>query len=223
MADPPRTTVHLVRHGQVENPAGVIYGRLPGYPLSLLGVQMAQRVAEHLSGGDVAYVAASPLERARQTAAPVAAAHGLEVAVDDRLIEAGNRFQGRVMTGPRQIAQPRNWWNLRNPFTPSWGEPYLEQVERMLAAVASAREAARGRVAVCISHQLPIWGLRSHYEGRRLWHDPRRRECTLASVTSLAFAGDELVSLSYAEPARDLLPVPGKAAPIAPAEENDHA
>jgi broad specificity phosphatase PhoE len=71
----------------------------------------------------------------------------------------------------------------------------------MLAAVESARDAARGHEAVLVSHQLPIWTLRLHVEGRRYVHDPRRRECGLASVTSLTYEGDRLASVSYAEPA----------------------
>ncbi|MGZ4638936.1 MAG: histidine phosphatase family protein, partial [Actinomycetes bacterium] len=90
---------------------------------------------------------------------------------------------------------------------PSWGEPYREIAERMLAAVASARDGARGHESLCVSHQLPIWTARSFATGRRLWHDPRRRQCALASLTSFTYRGDELVSVSYEEPARDLLPV----------------
>jgi broad specificity phosphatase PhoE len=204
----PLTTVHLMRHGEVDNPTGVLYGRLPGFVLSPLGRQMAERVAQFLTGHDITYVVASPLERAQETAAPVAAAHGLPVHSDERLLEAGNAFEGRVLGGPRQIAHPRHWWQLRNPFTPSWGEPYFLQVRRMMAAVHDARDAALGHEAVCVSHQLPIWTLRGHLEGRRLWHDPRRRQCTLASLTSVTFAGDAVAAVSYVEPARDLLPGP---------------
>jgi broad specificity phosphatase PhoE len=71
------TVVHLLRHGEVHNPEGVLYGRLPGYQLSERGQQMALRAAEALSGHDIAVVTASPLERAQQTAAPIAAVHGL--------------------------------------------------------------------------------------------------------------------------------------------------
>jgi broad specificity phosphatase PhoE len=71
----------------------------------------------------------------------------------------------------------------------------------MLAAVEAARDAARGHAAVCVSHQLPIWTVRLHLEGRRYVHDPRRRQCGLASVTSLTYEGDRFVGLSYAEPA----------------------
>jgi broad specificity phosphatase PhoE len=170
---------------------------------------MAERVAEHLAGEDIAHLVSSPLERARQTAAPTAAALGLEVHVDDRLIEAGNVFEGKTFgVGDGSLARPAQWVHLRNPFRPSWGEPYRVIARRMVAAVVAAREAARGHQALCVSHQLPIWTARSFATGRRLWHDPRSRQCSLASLTSFTFRGEELVSVSYEEPARDLLPLP---------------
>jgi broad specificity phosphatase PhoE len=209
-----RTVVHLLRHGEVHNPEKVLYGRLPGYQLSDLGERMAERAAAWLAGHDVARVVSSPLERARQTAAPVAALLGLPVLLDERLIESDNVFEGRsVGVGDGALRSPRAWWHLRNPFLPSWGEPYTQVALRMHAAAEVAREAARGREAVLVSHQLPIWIARLSAEHRRLWHDPRRRECSLASFTSFTYEGDKLVSVSYTEPAADLLraasPVPG--------------
>ncbi|WP_199425008.1 histidine phosphatase family protein [Actinotalea solisilvae] len=211
----PTTTVHLLRHGEVHNPEGVLYGRLEGFRLSERGVAMAERIAEHLvgrgpAGGerrDVVHVVASPLQRAQETAAPIAAAFGLETATDERLVEAANHFEGRTFgVGDGSLRRPAHWPYLWNPFRPSWGEPYREQVARMLAAVASARDAAAGHEAVVVSHQLPIWVTRSALEGRRLWHDPRRRECSVASLTSLHYDGDRLTGLTYSEPAGDLLP-----------------
>ncbi|GAA3298462.1 histidine phosphatase family protein [Streptomyces cinereospinus] len=201
------TVVHLMRHGEVANPDGILYGRLPGYHLSELGRQMADRVAEHLAGRDVAHVVASPLERAQETAAPIAKAHGLEPATDPRLIEAGNVFQGKTFgVGDGALRSPGNWRHLVNPFRPSWGEPYAAQVIRMMGALDAAKDAARGHEAVLVSHQLPIWIVRSYVEKRRLWHDPRRRQCTLASLTTFTYEGDRIVSVGYSEPARDLVP-----------------
>lgn len=201
------TVVHLMRHGEVHNPEGVLYGRLPDYHLSELGKQMAERVADHLAGRDVVHVVASPLERAQETAAPIAAAHGLSVAADERLIEAENVFQGKTFgVGDGSLRNPSHWKHLTNPFRPSWGEPYIEQVVRMMGALGAARDAARGHEAVCVSHQLPIWVTRCFVEHRRLWHDPRKRQCSLASLTTFTYEGDRIVSIGYSEPARDLLP-----------------
>ncbi len=201
------TVVHLVRHGEVHNPDGVLYGRRSGYHLSDLGRQMADRVAEHLAGRDITHVVSSPLERAQETATPIAKSHGLDLATDERLIEAANVFEGKTFgVGDGALRRPGNWRHLTNPFQPSWGEPYIEQVVRMMGALNAARDAARGHEAVAVSHQLPIWIVRSFVERRRLWHDPRRRQCTLASLTTFTFQGDKIVSVGYSEPARDLVP-----------------
>ena len=194
------TVVHLLRHGEVFNPTGILYGRLPGFRLSEAGEAMAGKAAQWFLGRDVTHLVSSPLERAQQTAAPIAEALGLDVAIDDRLIEAGNAFEGTKF-GPRSLRDPSVVWLLRNPWRPSWGEPYTEIAARMLAAVEAARDAALGHEAVLVSHQLPIWTLRMHAEGRRYLHDPRRRQCALASVTSLTYDGDKLLGVGYAEPA----------------------
>ena len=202
------TTVHLLRHGEVDNPKGVLYGRLPDYHLSELGVQMAERVAKTVSGRDLTHLVASPLERAQETAAPSADALGLEVVTDERVIESENVFEGqRFGVGDGSLRKPSAWKHLYNPWRPSWGEPYKDVVVRMLAAMHDAREAAAGHEAMIVSHQLPIWIVRSFVEGRRLFHDPRKRECSLASLTSFNYTDDRITSVLYSEPAADLVPV----------------
>jgi broad specificity phosphatase PhoE len=202
------TVVHLLRHGEVENPEGVLYGRLPGFVLSERGHAMALRVAAATSDRDITVVIASPLERAQQTATPIALVHDVAVGSDDRLIEAANVFQGLTFgVGDGSLRNPSHWRYLYNPLRPSWGEPYREQAERMLAAMRDAVRQARGHEALLVSHQLPIWVARNAVEGRRLWHDPRKRECSVASLTSFTYEGDEVVAVEYREPAADLLPV----------------
>ncbi|MDT7588526.1 MAG: hypothetical protein QOE32_6076 [Pseudonocardiales bacterium] len=197
-----RTTVHLLRHGEVHNPEGVLYGRLPGYRLSVRGEQQAQLVADALAEEDITVLLASPMERAQQTAAPIAKSHELEVITEPNLIEAANQFEGRRFgVGDGVLRHPATWPKLINPFKPSWGEPYVEIAARMRAAVSRATELAAGHTAVCVSHQLPIWTSRRNFEGKRMWHDPRQRQCGLASLTTLVFDGDELVELRYREPA----------------------
>jgi broad specificity phosphatase PhoE len=201
-----KTTVHVLRHGEVFNPTKILYGRLPGYRLSELGEQMAEVAAKSLAGRDVTYLVSSPLERAQQTAQPFAALFDLPVATDDRLIESRNFFEGqRFGVGDGALRDPRNWWQLRNPVKPSWGEPYREIAQRMYAALTDARVKAEGHEAVCVSHQLPIWTLRRFVEKARLWHDPRHRQCALASLTSFHFDGARLTGVSYAEPAAALI------------------
>ncbi len=201
-----QTIVHLLRHGEVYNPDKILYGRLPGFVLSDLGHEMAQRVCQTLKDRDIIEVRASPLERAQQTATPLALAKGLPIVTDDRIIEAGNVFEGqRVSIGDGVLKQPKSWRHLYDPFTPSWGEPYKEVAARMRDAVYDARESARGHEILLVSHQLPVWTARLDFEDRRLWHDPRNRQCNLASLTSLAFEGDELKAIVYTEPAGDLV------------------
>jgi len=212
----PHATVHLLRHGEVHNPDGVLYGRLPEFHLSELGREMAQTVADHFSrrvaeGANIVHLAASPLTRAQETAQPISQALGLPIATEERIIEAANYFEG-MQVSRSEILKPRHWPMLRNPLRPSWGEPYEEQATRVRAAVQDARVKAvelggDDAQAILVSHQLPIWATRLSAEGRRLWHDPRKRECTLTSVTSLVFNDDgTLLRVDYSEPAAALLP-----------------
>lgn len=202
-----RTAVHLLRHGEVYNPEKVLYGRLPGYHLSDLGREMARLAAAALRDRDVVEVRSSPLERALETAEPLLEAFDVQPVVDERIIEADNVFEGqRVSVGDGVLRQPQAWRHLWNPFRPSWGEPYVDVAARMRAAVTDARRSARGHDVVLVSHQLPVWISRLDAEGRRFVHDPRHRQCNLASLTSLVFDADQLVSIVYTEPAAALYP-----------------
>ncbi|MEZ5191641.1 MAG: histidine phosphatase family protein [Nocardioides sp.] len=208
-----RTVVHLLRHGEVHNPQGILYGRSPGYHLSERGRQMADRVAATVCDRDIVHLVSSPLERAQETAAPLAAALGLTVESDERVIESTNVFEGKPFgVADAVLKAPSAWRHLWNPFRPSWGEPYREVAARMRAAVHDARDRARGHEAVVVSHQLPIWVTRLSAEGRPFLHDPRRRQCTLCSLTSFHFEGARLVEVSYSEPAADLIPARDKRA-----------
>ena len=200
--------VHVIRHGEVENPEKILYGRQPGWRLSQRGQEMAQVIADWSKSIDLGALHASPLQRAQETAAPIARAHSLDITTDEKLIEAANIFEGQKFElGSGVLKHPSSWKYLVNPWKPSWGEPYEEQISRMLAAVFQARAAAQGKDAIVVSHQLPIWILRSAIEGRRLIHDPRKRQCTLASVTSIYFDDEAMISgTSYSEPANHLLP-----------------
>lgn len=212
----PQATVHLLRHGEVHNPDGVLYGRLPEFHLSELGRQMARVLADHFSeraadGAKIVHLVASPLTRAQETARPISEALNLDVVTEARIIEAANYFEGMHVT-KAEILKPKHWPMLRNPFRPSWGEPYQEQAARVIAAVQDARVRAielggDGAEAILVSHQLPIWATRLSAEGKPLWHDPRKRECTLTSLTSFVFddAGN-LLRVDYSEPAAALLP-----------------
>jgi len=204
-----KTLVHVLRHGEVENPDGILYGRQADWHLSVRGREMAEAVAKWTNGRDIAAVIASPLERAQETAQPIAALHKLSVQTDPRLIEAANVFEGKkfgVGASRGALLKPSAWRHLWNPWRPSWGEPYQEQIKRMMAAINDARAQVNGREALCVSHQLPIWILRSAIEGKPLLHDPRKRICSLASVTTIVFSAQGVIEgVEYAEPAAHLL------------------
>lgn len=198
-----KTTVHLVRHGEVYNPKKILYGRMPGYHLSSRGNSMAVATSKYFRGRDVVYLAASPLERAQETARPIAEVTGCEVHTRDDVLEAGNTFEGLRTKGWRsQLINPIRWRHMTNPFEPSWGEPYQEIFERMWSAVEDARDKAEGHEAVMVSHQLPIVMVQRHVQGKRLAH--ASRNCDLASVTSLVFDGDSVVDWAYNTPAQHI-------------------
>ncbi len=201
--------IHFIRHGEVHNPEKILYGLQPGWRLSERGIQMAQVVAQWSKNLNLGAIHSSPLQRAQETVAPIIDNHKLQLSTDKNLIEASNIFEGKKFElGSGVLKHPKSWRYLYNPWRPSWGEPYDQIINRMLKALFSARDAASGKDAICVSHQLPIWILRSAVEGRRLIHDPRKRECSLASVTSFELDSDGMVSgVSYSEPAQHLLPI----------------
>ena len=201
-------TIHFVRHGEVHNPEKILYGLQPGWRLSDRGNEMASVIGEWSAKLDLGAIHSSPLQRAQETVAPIIAKHKLSLTTDKNLIEASNIFEGKKFElGSGVLRHPSSWRYLYNPWKPSWGEPYDQLISRMLKGLFAARDAAGGKDAICVSHQLPIWILRSAVEGRRLLHDPRKRECTLASVTSFELDSEGMISsVSYSEPAKHLLP-----------------
>lgn len=205
--------IHLVRHGEVFNPGRVLYGRIPGFGLSDLGVRMATLAASDLAARDRTYsrIIASPLQRTRESAEPVSLALGLAVDIDERIIEPTNSFEGNQMRGrDSAVLKPRNWKYLLNPFRPSWGEPYRSIVDRMMTAIVEAGKSVSDGDVVLVSHQLPIWMVNRHLSRKSLAHFPGSRECSLSSITTLEWldpanpsAGLHVVG--YVEPANELL------------------
>lgn len=198
----PKTTIHLVRHGHVENPDRVLYGRLPGFNLSARGRAQAELLGRWFAPAPLAAVLASPLERAQQTAGAIAAPHDLKVEPDERLVEASSLFEGVAgNVGWYILRHPGIWWKLRDVRTPSWGERNVDLAERVQAVVNDVRERFPDQQVVLVSHQAPIWVARLAFERKPLGHWPGRRRCALGSVTTLEFDGDRLERLTYAEPA----------------------
>ena len=200
----PASLIHLVRHGEVFNPDGILYGRIRGFGLSELGHRMAAAAAESLAGREISALYASPLQRAQESAAPWAQNFGLDIVTEERIIEPTNAFEGSAKMGPAVVFAPRSWKYLVNPFRPSWGEAFTSVEARMLAAVDDAYTSVVGGEVVMVSHQMPIVMVARSVKGMKLWHDPRKRRCALSSITTLAREGDRFVEVDYQEPARDL-------------------
>lgn len=200
------TTIHLVRHGHVENPNQVLYGRMPGFFLSVHGREQAKLLAEHFADIRLASVTSSPLERAQETAEPIAATHGLLVDTDERLLEATNVYEGAAGNLIwYTLRHPRILWALRDVRGPSWGERHVDLAARVHEMMAAIRDAHPDSHSVLVSHQAPIWVARLALERRGLAHHPRRRQCALASVTTVTFEGDQVTDVTYTEPAAAVL------------------
>lgn len=196
----PADRLHLVRHGEVHNPGGVLYGRLPNFHLSERGLSMAELAAAELAGRPVKYLAASPLLRTQQSAAPVGESFGLDIATDDRLIEPYNVFEGRKLSAGHIALRPHLYYHLRDPKRPTWGEPYQAIADRMFAAMDEVYSSVVSGDAVLVSHQLPIWMVHLAAAGKQLPHNPRNRRCALSSITSFEKRDGSWVEVGYSDP-----------------------
>lgn len=194
------TTIHLVRHGEVENPTSVIYGRLPGFSLSDRGRKQAEAAARRLADRQIAAVWASPLERAQETALIIAEPHDLSVRTDDRLTESGTTLEGVTRTVVGFLRSPRHWWQLRNPWRPSWGESFADVRARVLGAIRDAVDSSDGAEIVIVSHQTPVLVARLSLARRRIPPWLGLSSCETGSVSTLVLDGEEVVSASYFRP-----------------------
>jgi len=202
----PANRLHFVRHGEVFNPKGVLYERIPGFQLSDLGHQMAEAAAKQLASEnrEIVKLLASPLQRTQESAAPVSKEFGLEIEHEHRVIEPWNKFAGHKMGGRAVLKKPSLALHLYNPQKPSWGEPYQEIATRMTDAALSAWDSVDSGDVVLVSHQLPIWMLYRSSQGLALPHDPRNRRCSLSSITSFEVVDGKLVEVGYREPGLEL-------------------
>jgi len=211
------TTVLLVRHGEVENPTHVLYERLPDFHLSERGHRMAQASADyiaataHMSGASA--IVSSPLERTVETATHILTtlnsldtrrANPLQLQTDERIIEAGNEFRGRrIGHGDAAPWRPKNWRLYAHPGRPSWGETYQEIGARMSDFLGDVVDEHAGETVIAVSHESPIWTLRSLLVTGKPEHNVFKRKTALASITSLTVevGTHRLVALAYADPA----------------------
>ncbi len=205
----PAQRIHLVRHGEVYNPSGVLYGRLPNFHLSDTGKQMAEAAAKELKiqGFNIKGIFSSPLIRAQESAKPIEELFGLDAKTDEDLIEPWNVFEGRKLSVKAVAIRPHWWWHFRNPARPAWGESFIDIIARMNEAMLRAAETVQSGDVVLVTHQLPIWVMHLHTSGEKLMHDPRKRRCSLSSITSFELVDGKLTEIGYLEPAKNLLAV----------------
>lgn len=205
----PAARIHLVRHGEVHNPGGVLYGRLPHFRLSEKGHEMAALAAKELKAKKVKVGAIymSPLLRTRESAEHIQELYGVDPQTDQRLIEPYNIFEGRKLSAKAIAIRPHLVYHLRNPYSPSWGEPYVAIVARMLEAMTELAAKTHDGDLVLVTHQLPIWITHRHLAGEKLAHNPSKRRCALSSITTFEVTKNGLVEIDYVSPAESLLAV----------------
>ncbi len=202
----PAKRIHLVRHGEVHNPSGVLYGRLPNFHLSETGHLMAKEAAEQLKamGIKVSAIYTSPLVRAQESAKPIEELFGIDAKTNELLIEPYNVFEGRKLSVKAIATKPHWWWHFRNPAKPAWGESFKEIIARMHSAIIQAAESVLDGDVVLVTHQLPIWVMHLSSNGKKLMHDPRKRRCALSSITTFEIQDGKLVEVGYLDPASNL-------------------
>jgi probable phosphoglycerate mutase len=162
--------VLLVRHGQTPTTGKLLPGRAPGLHLADVGREQAQRAAERIAAlATVDAVYASPLERARETAAPIAAARGLKVQIDKGLLEC--EFGDWTGAELKKLMKLPEWGTVqRAPSTFRFpnGESFTEMQTRMVSAIDRLRAKHEGGVIVLVSHADPIKAAVAHAMGTHI-------------------------------------------------------
>lgn len=225
----PATTIHFVRHGEVDNPNHVLYERLSGFHLSARGVRMAQATAKYIATvpqmRGITAIYSSPLERTRETAREIenalrniadsaylkahcdedsAQSQESDIILDKRLIEAGNNFRGkRIGYGEGALWKNNNWKLVANLWKPSWGESYRSIATRVGDFVREQVRKHPGEQIVAVTHESPIWSYRHLLETGHAEHNILLRHTALASITSITYDCETLrvLSITYVDPA----------------------
>lgn len=167
---------------------------------------MAEAAAEELKMQNypIKAIFTSPLARTQESAKPIEELFRLDAKTDENLIEPWNVFEGRKLSVKAVALRPNWWWHFRNPARPAWGESFKDIIKRMEEAIESASQSVRSGDVVLVTHQLPIWIMHLHLAGEKLMHDPRKRRCSLSSITTFSLVDGKLTEISYSEPAKNL-------------------
>lgn len=205
----PATTIHFVRHGEVENPNHVLYERLPGFHLSNRGLKMARATAKYIATvpqmRGISAIYSSPLERTQETAQQIANALQIgPIILDNRLIEAENNFRGkRIGYGEGALWKNNNWKLVSNLWKPSWGESYKSIAARVGDFAREQVKNHPGEQIVAVTHESPIWSYRHLLETGHAEHNMLLRKTALASITSITYdcTNMNVLSITYVDPA----------------------
>ena len=188
---PPRPTlVLLVRHGETPTTGKVLPGRSPGLHLSDTGAAQARSVVERVGSlRTIDAIYSSPLERARETAAPVARARGIRVKTERGLVELDTGdWTGRELAPLRRSRQWRTVQEWPSGFRFPGGESFLEMQERIVGGLDRLRQAHPGGVVLAFSHADPIKAAVAHAVGTHL-DLFQRIVISTCSITAIAYGG----------------------------------
>ena len=205
----PATTVLFVRHGQTPTTGSVLPGRAKGLHLTDAGQQQAEAVAARLAGlKAVDAIYASPLERTRETAAPIAKARGLKVVADRGLLECDfGEWTGRQL---KELMKLPEWTTVQrypSGFRFPGGDSFAEMQTRITGAVADLVERHRGGTVIAVSHADPIKAAVASALGTHL-DLFQRIVISPCSVTTIAYGAGGPIVLNVNSTTGDLSPQP---------------
>jgi probable phosphoglycerate mutase len=189
-APPNSTLVLLVRHGQTPTTGQSLPGRAPGLHLADTGIAQAQRAAERIAElPTVDAIYASPLERARETAAPIAKARGMKVQINKGLLECDfGDWTGAELKALMKLPEWSTVQRAPSTFRFPNGESFTEMQNRIVGALDSIRAAHPGGVVVCVSHADPIKAAVAHAVGTHL-DLFQRIVIGTCSISAIAYTG----------------------------------
>ena len=199
---PPKPTlVLLVRHGQTPTTGKLLPGRAPGLHLAEAGIEQARRAAERIAAlPHIDAIYSSPLERARETAAPIAAATGTKVTVDKGLLECD--FGDWTGAELRKLMKLPEWNTVQrapSAFTFPNGESFTAMQTRIVSALDRLRSKHPGGVIVCVSHADPIKAAVAHALGTHI-DLFQRIVIGTCSISAIAYHGGAPVVLTVNSP-----------------------
>jgi broad specificity phosphatase PhoE len=223
----PRTRLYLVRHCDVANPNGVLYGYLPGFGLSEKGLAQAESLGQRLGAEPIRVIRTSPLERARETASIIARhLESPNVVVDDDLVEARFSLYLQGVPYPQVPWRRPLWWvHMVFPGLLRRDERVGAMADRVERALQRALDGANGGSGVCVSHGDPIQAFWIRYLRRRPWA-LHHLQCAKGGLLALDYEGGRLTAVTYVPPQVATAPAgagqPGEPAGETPAAGPSH-